>query len=240
MVEVGGRPILWHIMKLYAAQGFGEFVLAVGYKGERIKEYFLNYEAMNSDFTVRLGRPHEVQYHRAHAERDWVVTLADTGLAAQTGARIAKAARYLPADDDVFFATYGDGVADIDLNALLAFHRAHGRLATVTGVRPPSRFGELLLDGDRVREFSEKPLGTQGRINGGFFVFSRGFLRYVTADDGCILERGPLERAAADGQLAMYAHDGFWQCMDTLRDTQLLQREWDGGHAPWKKWKDGP
>jgi len=238
MVEVGGRPILWHIMKLYAAQGFAEFILCLGYKGERIKEYFLSYEALNSDFTVRLGEPSRIDYHRRHAERDWTVTLADTGAGAQTGARIARAARYLPPGDDTFLATYGDGVADVDLGALLAFHRSQGRLATVTGVRPPSRFGELILEGSRVAEFSEKPQGSSGRINGGFFVFDRRFLRYLSEEEACILERGPLERAASEGQLSMYPHDGYWQCMDTLRDMQLLQREWEGGAAPWKKWKD--
>ena len=236
MVEVGGRPILWHIMKGYAAQGFNEFVLCLGYKGEKIKEYFLNYEAMNSDFTIRLGQPEQVDFHRRHTERDWKVTLADTGAAAMTGARVAKVARYV--DGDEFMLTYGDGVSDVDVNALLAFHRKHGKVATVTGVRPPSRFGELILDGTKVSEFSEKPLVTAGHINGGFFVFQRQFFDYVSTDDSCILEKAPLERCAKDGQLEMFPHEGFWQCMDTFRDMQLLQKEWDSGKAPWKNWAD--
>lgn len=236
MVEVGGRPILWHIMKSYAAQGFTEFVLCLGYKGEKIKEYFLNYEAMNSDFTIDLSSPESVTYHRHHSERDWKITLADTGAAAMTGARVARVERYV--DGDEFLLTYGDGVSDVDLHALLKFHRAHGKAATVTGVRPPSRFGELLVDGRRVHEFSEKPLAAAGHINGGFFVFSRGFFKYVSKDDGCVLEKGPLEGCARDGELMMFPHEGYWQCMDTYRDMQQLQKEWDSGKAPWKKWAD--
>lgn len=236
MVEIGGRPILWHIMKSYAAQGFTDFVLCLGYKGEKIKEYFLNYEAMNSDFSIRLGDPSQVTYHRRHTEKDWTVTLADTGAGAMTGARVAKIARYVT--DDEFMLTYGDGVSDVDLNALVAFHRQHGRIGTVTGVRPPSRFGELITSDRRVAEFSEKPLVTAGHINGGFFVFQRRFFDYVSTDDACVLEKAPLERLASDGQLMMFPHDGFWQCMDTFRDMQLLQSLWDGGEAPWKKWAE--
>lgn len=236
MVEVGGRPILWHVMKGYAAQGFNEFVLCLGYKGEKIKEYFLNYEAMNSDFTVTLGAPEQVTYHKRHTETEWKVTLADTGATAMTGARVARAARYV--DGDTFLLTYGDGVSDVDVNALLAFHRRHGKLATVTGVRPPSRFGELITNGTGVREFSEKPLVTAGHINGGFFVLQREFLRYVDSADGCVLEQAPLERCAKDGQLEMFAHEGYWQCMDTYRDMQLLQKQWESGRAPWKRWND--
>ena len=236
MVEIGGRPILWHVMKGYAAQGFNEFVLCLGYKGERIKEYFLNYEAMNSDFTVGLGAPQKIDFHRRHAESDWKVTLAETGATAMTGARVARAARYL--DGDTFMLTYGDGVADVDLKALLAYHRSHGKLATVTGVRPPSRFGELITSGSEVREFSEKPLMAAGHINGGFFVMHRDFLKYLDHADDCILEKAPLEKCARDGQLRMFAHEGYWQCMDTFRDMQLLQKEWESGRAPWKKWND--
>ncbi len=236
MVEIGGRPILWHIMKSYAAQGFTEFVLCLGYKGEKIKEYFLNYQAMGSDFTIDLGAPADVTYHRHHAERDWRVTLADTGANAMTGARVKRVERYV--DGDEFMLTYGDGVADIDLKALLAFHHAHAKTATVTGVRPPSRFGELIAEGDQVVEFSEKPLATSGRINGGFFVFSRAFFRYLSADDACALEKAPLEECARDGELKMYRHDGFWQCMDTYRDMQSLQKQWESGAAPWKIWRD--
>jgi glucose-1-phosphate cytidylyltransferase len=236
MVEVGGRPILWHIMKSYAAQGFTDFVLCLGYKGEKIKEYFLNYEAMNSDFTLRLGAPDRIEYHRHHGERDWTITLADTGATALTGARVARIERFIEGEE--FLLTYGDGLCDIDLQALLAFHRAHGKTATVTGVRPPSRFGELIVDGSKVLDFSEKPRATAGHINGGFFVFKRAFFKYLSTDDGCMLEKAPLESCAQDGQLEMFAHDGFWQCMDTFRDMQVLQKEWDSGRAPWKKWAD--
>jgi glucose-1-phosphate cytidylyltransferase len=236
MVEVGGRPILWHIMKMYAGHGMSDFVLCLGYKGEVIKEYFLNYEAMNSDFTVELGAADGIQFHgEAHGERGWRVTLAETGEHAMTGARVARAARYL-AEGETFALTYGDGVSDVDLTAGLEFHRRQGRLATLTGVRPPSRFGEVVHDGPLVRRFAEKPQVGQGLINGGFFFLERDFLRYLSADDACVLERAPLERCAADGQLAVFEHAGYWQCMDTLRDWESLQRQWEGGSAPWKVW----
>ncbi len=164
------------------------------------------------------------------------MTLADTGPTAMTGARVARVERYV--DGDEFMLTYGDGLADVDLHALLAFHRAHGKAATVTGVRPPSRFGELIVSDKRVSEFSEKPLATAGHINGGFFVLRRSFFEYLSADDGCVLEKAPLEHCAKDGQLMMFPHEGFWQCMDTFRDMQLLQKEWESGRAPWKKWQD--
>jgi glucose-1-phosphate cytidylyltransferase len=201
-----------------------------------IKEYFLNYEAMNSDFTIVLGKQHTVQFHGdSHDEAGWRITFAETGEKAMTGARIARAARYL--DDETDFAvTYGDGVADIDISAALQFHRAHGRLATITGVRPPSRFGELETEGDRVVAFTEKRQIGQGVVNGGFLLFRRGFLDYLRKDDECVLEREPFERCAADGQLQMYRHDGFWQCMDTVRDWEYLERQWVEGHAPWKVW----
>ena len=236
MVEVGGRPLLWHLMKWYATQGHTDFVLCLGYRGESIKDYFLQYEAFHSDLTVELGRPGAVTYHRRHGETSWKVTLADTGLETMTGGRLARAARYL--EGDTFMLTYGDGLSDVDLDALLRFHRSHGKAATVTGVRPQSRFGELIVEGSRVAEFSEKPLVGQGSINGGFFVFERRFLDYVSPDADCILERGPLESAARDGELMMYDHGGFWQCMDTYRDMQLLQRIWESGQVPWKTWTD--
>ncbi len=223
MVEVGGRPILWHIMKLYAHYGMTDFVLCLGYKGSTIKEYFLNYEAMNSDFTVELGRRNGVELHGAtHGECGWRVTLAETGERAMTGARIKRAAAYIEGDQ-TFAVTYGDGVTDADLHAALACHRSHGGLATLTGVRPPSRFGEVAFSGGRVTAFSEKPQVAQGLINGGFFFFERGFLDYLTDDDDCVLERTPLERCAADRQLFVYSHPGYWQCMDTLRDWESLQ-----------------
>jgi glucose-1-phosphate cytidylyltransferase len=236
MVEVGGRPILWHIMKIYAHYGMRDFVLCLGYKGAMIKEYFLNYEAMNSDVSIELGSNQGVVFHdQTHNEAGWRVTLTDTGDGTSTGGRIARAARYLD-DSTTFAVTYGDGVTDVNLSAALEYHRSMGRLATLTGVRPPSRFGEVVASGGIVQAFSEKPQVSEGLINGGFFFFTRDFLRYLSSDAGCILERGPLERCAADGQLSVYPHDGYWQCMDTLRDWESLQSQWESGVAPWKVW----
>ncbi len=232
MIEVMGRPILWHIMSFYAGHGYTDFVLCLGYMGEVIKRYFLDFAALQSDFTVSLRNPGEITYHQS-VRPDWRVTCVDTGAEAMTGARLRRVARYLDCDD--FMLTYGDGLSDVDVPALLEFHRAHGRLATVTGVRPPSRFGELVVEGPAVRRFSEKPVET-GHINGGFFAFKRRFLDYVTDDDACILERAPLERAAEDGELMMYEHAGFWQCMDTYRDLMKLEEAWNGGKAPWRTW----
>jgi glucose-1-phosphate cytidylyltransferase len=234
MVEIGGRPILWHIMKCYAAHGFTDFVLCLGYKGETIKEYFLNYEAMNNDFTVELGKPNAVGYYDAHGENGWRVTLADTGLQTMTGARIKRASRYVSGER--FMVTYGDGVADVDLRGLVAFHEQAKALVTVTGVHPSSRFGELLVEGNRVEQFSEKPQTHKGLINGGFFVFERKALEYLSDDADCVLEREPLERLAQAGQLAVYQHAGFWQCMDTYRDYQHLNHLWESGGAEWKQW----
>jgi len=234
MVEIGGRPILWHIMKSYAVHGYAEFIVCLGYKGERIKEYFLNYQPMNNDFTIQLGA-NQMQLHDEHDEGSWRVTLTDTGLQTMTGARLKRASRYLTGDR--FMLTYGDGVADVDVRALVAFHERCGTIGAVTGVRPSSRFGELLTDGQqRVMQFSEKPRTHAGLINGGFFVFRREFLDYLSADGDCVLEGEPLERLAAEGQLSVYQHDGFWQCMDTYRDHQLLNQLWSSGQAPWKKW----
>jgi len=238
MVEIGGRPILWHIMKIYAAHGFNEFILCLGYKGNVIKEYFLNYEAMNSDFTIDFADKGTIKYHGgAHGEANWKVTLVNTGESALTGARVASASAYLGESDDSFCVTYGDGVSNINLAELVRFHKSHGAAATVTGVRPPSRFGELHVTGDRVLAFSEKPQLQEGLINGGFFIFKRSFLKYVTTDPACILERAPLEQCAADGQLRVYEHKDFWQCMDTYRDWESLERQWNSGEAAWKIWK---
>lgn len=220
-------------MKLYAHFGHDEFLLTLGYKGEVIRGYFLNYQAMTQDVTVRLGAEPPVTLH-GDATESWTVTLAQTGLNAMTGARVKRIQRYVP--DETFLLTYGDGIADIDLTRLVAFHRSHGRIATVTGVRPPARFGELLTDGSRVVEFSEKPRMTgPGCINGGFFVLNRQVFDYLTDTDNCIFEREPLERLASDGELEMYQHDGYWQCMDTPRDLEALQQIWQG-EAPWKLW----
>lgn len=237
MVEIGGRPILWHIMKGYSHHGFSNFILCLGYKGDIIKNYFLNYESMNRDVTVRTGRSPSIEHHGDSDDVEaWTTTLAETGQDTMTGRRIGRAARYLGRDDTTFAVTYGDGVSDVDLTAALAFHRRHGKLATVTGVKPPSRFGELYTEGTRVVAFSEKPIISHAHISGGFFFFERDFLRYLTEDDGCVLERGPLERCAADGQLHVFRHEGYWQCMDTYRDWEGLEREWVQGTAPWKVW----
>ncbi len=241
MVDIGGRPILWHIMKTYAHYGVTDFVLCLGYKGHVIKDYFLKYETLQSDFTLDFSNPRKIEYHgSSHAESNWRVTLADTGEHAMTGARIARAAKYLDSDDDLFCATYGDGVADVNLREVIDYHRSHGGLATITGVRPPSRFGELEVDGRRVTSFSEKPQVSTGLINGGYFVFSRGFLKYLSVDDGCILERAPLEACAADGELFIHEHAGYWQCMDTYRDWADLNRQWTEGEAPWAVWNTPP
>ena len=233
MVEIGGRPILWHIMRLYAAHGFTNFVLLVGYRGDQIKHYFLNYEALHRDFTVTLGQRDSVEFHDGHTDHGWRVTIVDTGQSSMTGARIARAAHHIGGDR--FMLTYGDGLADIDVRALLASHLTSGRVGTVTGVRPPSRYGELVVKDGLVQQFDEKPQLHEGLINGGFFVFERKFLDYLTADAGCVLEREPLERLAADGQLGVHQHAGFWQSMDTYRDYQLLNQLWESGAAPWKR-----
>jgi glucose-1-phosphate cytidylyltransferase len=234
MVEVGGMPILWHIMKLYDRHQIADFVLALGYKGEIIKDYFLHYHQRMSDITVKLASG-KVTYANASAE-DWSVSMVDTGLHTMTGGRLLRL-EHLLRPHGTFMLTYGDGVADIDLTALLAFHRAHGRLATVTAVRPAARFGTMLFDGDRVAEFREKPQIGEGWINGGFFVFESGVFDYIDSD-ATILEETPLERLSEDGQLMSFRHEGFWQCMDTLRDRDYLDGEWVRGTAKWKVWED--
>lgn len=231
MVEIGGKPLLWHIMSIYASFGFRDFVVACGYKGEVIKSYFHNYFLHNSDFVVNLRDGAKALL--ASNAPDWSVALVDTGLHTMTGGRLLRLRDALGGQR--FLVTYGDGVADIDLRALLAFHEAHGRLATVTAVRPPARFGGLALDGDRVAEFSEKPQAGEGWINGGFFVFEPEVLDRV-AGDATVLERETLESLAADGQLMAFRHPGFWQPMDTLREKHLLESLWESGRAPWKTW----
>lgn len=232
MVEVGGRPILWHIMKIFAHAGITDFVICIGYRGDVIKEYFLDYEARNNDFTITLGKSHDIVFHDQHLESDWRVTIADTGQETQTGGRVKRVERYI--DDDRFMVTYGDGLADIDLSALLRFHDEHKRLATITTVRPLSRFGVLDVDDTgAVRQFREKPQ-VDGWVNAGFFVFQREVFDYLT--DGP-LEQAPLERLAEKGELSAYRHDGFWQPMDTYREARLLNDLWDEG-APWKVWTE--
>jgi glucose-1-phosphate cytidylyltransferase len=231
MVEIGGRPILWHILKMYAHHGFQEFVVCLGYKGDVIRDYFVNYEMRNSDVTVTLGS-RVMEVHNQHGEQGWRVTLAETGGPTLTGGRVKRVARYL---DGRFMVTYGDGVADIDLRALLAHHEAQGRLATVTAVRPASRFGQLAVDGHVVQAFNEKPQVEEGWINGGFLVFEPAVLDLMEGDTES-LEAGLLSKLAARRELAVYQHHGFWQCMDTFREMELLNDLWRTGAAPWVKW----
>lgn len=232
MVEIGGRPILWHIMHIYAAQGFREFVIALGYKGEMIKQYFMNFNAMNTDLSVDLGS-NEVTLH--DGERlDWKVHLVDTGPTTQTGGRLRRLQKWLASDEDFLF-TYGDGLADLDVRELVDFHRSHGRLATVTSVRSPARFGRLGFDGDRVKEFFEKPEHGEGWINGGFFVLNQGVFDYLDSDE-TIWEREPVERLSHDGEIYGYRHYGFWSCMDTIKEKRMLEEIWASGAAPWKIW----
>lgn len=235
MVEVGNRPILWHIMKLYAHHGFHEFVLCLGYRGHVIKEYFLNYEAMSNDFSISLGEKSQIRYHGQHTEQGMSVTLADTGLESMTGGRIRRIQKYI--DGDTFLLTYGDGVSDVDISRLVEFHRSHGKIATVTTVPPVSRFGMVALatDHDRVQSFNEKPK-TDGWVSAGFFVLNRRVFDYL-GDDDCIFEREPLERLAAAGELMAYRHGGFFYAMDTFREYQQLNELWSRGEAPWRVWK---
>ncbi len=232
MVEIGGRPILWHIMKLYSAHGLFEFVIACGYKGYAIKEYFANYFLYMSDVTFDMADNH-MEVHQRKAE-PWRVTLVDTGEATLTGGRLKRLAHYI-ADDEAFCLTYGDGVADVDVRAQIAFHKSHGKWATVTAVEPPGRYGALDLDGSRVRGFREKPRGDGARINGGFFVLSPRCLGLIEGDTTA-WEKEPLEALARNDQLRAFHHDGFWQPMDTLRDKNQLESLWLSGAAPWKCW----
>ncbi len=233
MVTVGGKPILWHIMNIYAAHGFDEFVVALGYKGDVVKEYFLNFFALNNDISIDLATGGTTVHHGKQPK--WRVHLVDTGELTQTGGRIRRTAEWVK-DDDVFLCTYGDGVADVNVRALVDFHKAHGKLATLTTVRPPARFGGIAFDGDRVAQFTEKPQTGEGWINGGFFVLSPKVLDYIDGDEA-VWERGPLERLAADGELMAYRHEGFFQPMDTLREKHVLEELWNAGRAPWKVWE---
>jgi glucose-1-phosphate cytidylyltransferase len=237
MVEIGGRPILWHIMKIYAAHGFREFVLCLGYKGAMIKDYFLNYETLNNDFTLTLGSTKKIKFHNVHAEEGWKITFVETGAAAMTGARVRRALPYINSEN--FALTYGDGVADIDVKAELAFHKKHGRQATVAAVRAPSRFGEMVIgELEHVSDFREKPDAAAGSINGGFFILKRpGLEKFLQpADDSLIWEQHPLEKLARAKQLKAFQHPGFWQPMDTYREFELLNELWRKNKAPWKSW----
>lgn len=232
MIEIGGRPILWHIMKIYSAHGVNDFVVCLGYKGYVIKEYFANYFLHMSDVTFDM-RDNHMEVHTRHAE-PWRVTLVDTGEDSMTGGRLRRVARYLEGDE-AFCFTYGDGVADINIRQEIDFHRAHGKLATVCAVQPPGRYGALMRDGDAVHGFKEKPPGDGAWINGGFFVLSPKVIPYIDGDD-MPWEAEPLTRIAEEGQLQAYEHQGFWQPMDTLRDKNLLESLWQSGQAPWKTW----
>ncbi len=234
MVEIGGKPILWHIMKIYAHYGFKDFVLCLGYKGDMIKEYFYNYEFLNNDFTIELGQKKTFEIHSKHNEKDWRITLADTGDRALKGARLKRVEQYV--DGDVFLMTYGDGVANVNLHDLMTFHKKHGLMGTVLGVRPPSRFGELLVEGKKVTAFREKPQTSAGLINGGFFVFNRKIFDYLTDDDQCDLEYGALKQLAEAGKLMTYELKGEWECMDTVRDMEHLNKLWSANKAFWKVW----
>jgi glucose-1-phosphate cytidylyltransferase len=236
LVPIGDRPILWHIMKTYAAFGVTDFILALGYKGEMIKDFFLNYEALVSDFTIDLGAKSITPLDATHDEADWRITLVDTGQATQTGGRL-KRLQHLLEDEDRFLLTYGDGVSDVDLGALVQFHERSGCAVALTGVRPLARFGELMTSGDHVVRFVEKPPSGDAWINGGYFVMTPRVFDYLDGDE-TILERQPMERLAKERQLAVFKHDGYWQCMDTYRDMLLLSEAWASGRAPWKRWQD--
>ncbi|MDD5698409.1 MAG: glucose-1-phosphate cytidylyltransferase [Victivallaceae bacterium] len=236
MVPVGPQPIIWHIMKIYAAYGVRRFILCLGYKREAFIDYFLNYHARSADITVKLGPGRNIKYHNHTEEEDWEVTLADTGLYTQTGGRVGRAAKYLADTDQYCFMTYGDAVADLDLKVLYQSHVASGKLITVSAVHPVGRFGELNLDGPRVLGFDEKPQTVSGYINGGFMVLSREFLRrYVTEETDFCFEEAALKAALRNGEMQAFPHEGFWQCMDTAREHQLLNKMWDAGNAPWTK-----
>ncbi|SHK36829.1 glucose-1-phosphate cytidylyltransferase [Desulfatibacillum alkenivorans DSM 16219] len=234
MVNIGARPILWHIMKIYSHYGLNDFVLALGYKGEMIKEYFCHYEWVNNDVTLELGKPENMLIHDCHEEAGWRITLSNTGPKTLKGGRIKKIEKYI--QGDTFMLTYGDGVSDVNIKGLLDFHKSHGKAVTLTGVSPAKRFGELKLDGNQVVSFQEKPDASEGLINGGFFVCNRKIFDYLTTEDDCDFEYGPLERLAEEGELMVYRHPGFWACMDTLRDMDYLNGLWDRNESPWKVW----
>jgi len=234
MVEVGGKPIIWHIMKYYSHFGFSRFVLALGYKGEYIKKYFYDYGLLSSDMTIILDPKVPPRIHTLSNENHWEITCIDTGLSTLKGGRTKKLEPYM--SGTYFLLTYGDGVSNINLSDLIAFHRSHKKIGTVTAVRPPSRFGEMRIEGNMVKEFEEKPQLTTGYINGGYFVFNREIFKYLTPDEECDLEFGALQQLALDKQLMAYKHNGYWQCMDTLRDAEYLNKLWKSENPPWKVW----
>lgn len=234
MVKIGNKPILWHIMKGYAHYGYSDFVLSLGYKAEVIKEYFYNYSAYSDDYTINLGSK-KLTHHQTHGETDWDVTLIDTGVDTLKGARIKRVEQYL---DDVNMVTYGDGVSNIDINALIKYHESHGKMVTISGVHPPARFGELIEENGKLVSFEEKPQTSVGLINGGFMVFNKELLSCLSSDEKCDLEYGTFEKLAEQGQIMVYKHDGNWECVDTERDLVHLNKLWDEGNAFWKVWEN--
>ena len=234
MVAIGNRPILWHIMKIYSHYGYKEFVLCLGYKGEIIKDYIYHYEVMSNDFQLELGKKGRIKIFNNNREQNWKILLSDTGKKSLKGARLKKVEKYI--DTENFMVTYGDGVSDVDIGALVKFHNSHGKVATLTGIKPSSRFGEIKVEGEQVKEFSEKPQSAEGIINGGFFVFNRKIFDYLNESDECDLEIGALETLAKEGQLMVYRHQGFWACMDTYRDMAYLNQLWEQNKAVWKVW----
>ena len=237
MIMVGDRPMIWHIMKIFSHHGFSDFMLCLGYKGQQIREYFFNYDWNHDDILLELGEKRVTHLNEGHDERNWKIWLIDTGAETMTGGRLKRLDQYLQkSGSDIFFATYGDGVANVDLAKLLEFHHSHGKLATVTAVRPPSRFGEMVLQDNLVQSFKEKPQTSEGWINGGFFILHRKILDLI-ADDSVVFEAEPLKTLAEMGELAVYQHHGFWQCMDTYRELELLTELYTSDSAPWTVWK---
>jgi glucose-1-phosphate cytidylyltransferase len=234
LVDIGEKPILWHIMKLYDHYGFRRFILCLGYKSWEIKQYFLRYREHRSDFTIRLQGEHELRFHNRLGDEDWEITCAETGLTTGTGGRLYRVRDYI--DTPTFMFTYGDGIGNVAVDELLATHRAHGLIGTVTGVRPTSRYGELRATGELVAEFDEKPTKAEGLVSGGFFVLQREFLSYLTEEPDLLFEQGPMQKLARDGQLGVFVHEGFWMGMDTYREYTALNELWEQGVAPWKVW----
>jgi len=233
MITIGRYPILWHIMNTYAAAGHSNFILCLGYKSQVIKDFFVNYHLRTADLTVSLGENIPVNIHSNHKDKNWQVTLVETGQNAMTGARVKQIETYVK-NDKHFMLTYGDGVGNIDISALIKFHKSHGKTLTVTGVRPPGRFGELEINGNQVIGFNEKPQTSAGRISGGYFVCNKNIFDYLNDDENLVLEKNPMERLVQAGELMVYSHNGFWHPMDTFRDYKLLNELWDNGNAPWK------
>jgi len=235
MVEIGNKPILWHIMKHYSRFGYHHFILALGYKGEFIKNYFYNYRILSSDFTIKMNPEKEPEIHGVGSESHWKITLVDTGLNTLKGGRIKRIEKFIETEN--FHLTYGDGISNHDIRKVEQFHMSHGKIGTVTGTHPPSRFGEMVIDGDNVLHFEEKPQLSTGIINGGFFVFNRKIFDYLTDDENCDFEFGPLQQISDERQLKVFIHKGFWQCMDTVRDRDYLNSLWNKGKAQWKIWE---